>query len=174
MTMVTPTLETERLLLRRPAPRDVEGFIGLMTSERSRHMGGPKTRAEAWRGFCTELAHWDMRGYGMFAVTMKGDDTCLGLIGPWFPEGWAEHEIGWTLWAAAEGRGIGAEAAQATRSWAYDELGWTTAVSYIAPENGRSRRLAERIGARIDPDAKHNFGEEPVLIYRHPSPEDLG
>ncbi len=67
---VTPILETERLLLRRPAPRDVEGFIGLMTSERARHMGGPKTRAEAWRGFCTELAHWDIRGYGMFAVTI--------------------------------------------------------------------------------------------------------
>ncbi|MDZ7906879.1 MAG: hypothetical protein U5N10_00645 [Gemmobacter sp.] len=52
--------------------------------------------------------HWVHRGYGMFIWHLKGDDTPLGMTGPWFPETWPEQEIGWTVWnPAAEGKGLG-------------------------------------------------------------------
>ena len=79
------------------------------------------------------------------------------------------RSAGWSC-AAAEGRGIAAEAARALRDWAYAAQGWTTLVSYIDPENARSIRLAERLGARLDPDAPHPDGR-PCLVYRHPGPE---
>ncbi len=104
---------------------------------------------------------------------MKGEDTPLGMVGAWCPDTWPEPEIGWTVWnPAAEGKGIAFEAAQAARGYAYDVLGWPTAVSYVAPDNMRSRVLAERLGAAIDTKAA-SIGDPPCLVYRHPAPESL-
>jgi RimJ/RimL family protein N-acetyltransferase len=92
------------------------------------------------------------------------------MTGPWFPEGWPEQEIGWSLWSAeAEGRGFALEAAQAARGYAYGDLGWPTAVSYIRPENRRSIALAQRLGAVLDPDAA-TPDDSDDLVYRHPAP----
>ena len=55
----------------------------------------------------------------------------------------------------------------ATKDFAYGELGWTTLVSYVAPGNHRSIRLAERLGAVVDPDAASPEGYD-TLVYRHP------
>jgi RimJ/RimL family protein N-acetyltransferase len=64
-----------------------------------------------------------------------------------------------------------AEAAACARDHAFGVLGWKTAVSYIAPANTRSIRLAERLGAVRDPQAPRFPGEAEVLVYRHPTPE---
>lgn len=109
----------------------------------------------------------------MWAVTAKGDDTCLGLIGCWYPEGWPEKEIGWLLWPQAEGHGFGFEAATAARSHAYAEFRWTTAVSYIDHENARSIALARRLAATRDHDAATPRDAD-CGVYRHPAPESLG
>ena len=83
---------------------------------------------------------------------------------------WYAPEIGWMVLPEAEGRGIAAEAARALRDWAYATQGWTTLVSHVHPENARSIRLAERLGARLDPSAPHPE-DDPCLVYRHPGPE---
>ncbi|MEO1491568.1 MAG: GNAT family N-acetyltransferase [Pseudomonadota bacterium] len=168
----SPVIETERLILRRPTPEDQAGSIAFMMSDRSQFVGGPMTRHKAWFAFASELGHWEIHGYGSFAVTVRGDDTCLGLIGPWFPGGWPEHEIGWLIWPEAEGTGFAYEAALATRAWAYRELGWQTAVSYIDPGNTRSIALAERLGAVRDDAAPRGVDAED-LVYRHPAPGEL-
>jgi RimJ/RimL family protein N-acetyltransferase len=161
-------LETERLVLRRPDPGDVDAFVRFYQTDRARYVGGPMTDRAAWRFFGTELGHWQMRGYGMFSLTLKGDDTPLGIVGHWYPLGWPETEIGWVLFDAAnEGRGLAREAAQACISHAWDVLGWETVVSYIDPDNAASVRLAERLGATLDPAAVQPKPEEPCLVYRH-------
>ena len=106
----------------------------------------------------------------MWAVTRHDDDTALGLVGPWTPPDWPEAEIGWMILSdAAEGTGIATEAAKAAVAHAYDSLGWDTVVSYIAPDNTRSIRLAEKLGAVLDPQAA---GPKPdTLVYRHPIPK---
>jgi RimJ/RimL family protein N-acetyltransferase len=109
-------------------------------------------------------------------VTRRGEDRAVALVGPWTPPDWPEKEIGWmVLDAAAEGTGIAREAAEAALDHAWRVLRWDTVVSYIAEGNDRSVRLAERLGARLDPEAP---GPEAVgktvLVYRHPRPEGLG
>ncbi|SIO42775.1 Protein N-acetyltransferase, RimJ/RimL family [Rhodovulum sp. ES.010] len=165
-----PVLETERLVLRGPRPEDWEAHAAFATSDRARFVGGPWSRREAWRGFAARWGHWAMRGFGMFTVTRRGSDAAIGTIGPHFPEGWAEPEIGWILYGGAEGQGLAREAALACRDHAYRVLGWTTAISYIHPDNARSRALAGRLGCEIDPAVPHPF-DEPCLVYRHPGPE---
>ena len=163
------TLQTQRLVLREPAPADWPAFRDFMMSDRATAFGSQGDLGKTWRAFAAELGHWQIFGHGMWAVTRRGSDTCLALIGPWTPPDWPETEIGWmVLDAHVEGTGIASEAAQAAISHAFDVLGWDTAVSYIAPGNDRSVRLAEKLGARLDPDATGPTPE--TLVYRHPGP----
>lgn len=172
--MAIPVIETERLILRGIGPEDAEACIAFMISSRAEYIGRKKDRREAWRTVATLIGHWTLRGYGPWAVADRGDNRILGVIGPWCPEGWPEAEMSWSVFAEAEGRGIAREAALAARDHAYRELGWKTAVSYIDPENARSIRLAQTLGAVLDPDAPHpDFDGDACVIYRHPAPEEV-
>ncbi|MGF1554311.1 MAG: GNAT family N-acetyltransferase [Paracoccaceae bacterium] len=164
-----PVIETERLRLCAPSDEWLDPWAAFWASDRSAYVGGPRSRADTWRAIAAMLGHWHLRGFGMFAVTDRTSGTFYGQIGPWRPEGWPEREIGWILIEAAEGRGIGFEAAVAARAFAYDTLGWDTAVSYVHPDNARSRALAERLGAVVDPEAAPP-DDDPCLVYRHPVP----
>jgi RimJ/RimL family protein N-acetyltransferase len=101
----------------------------------------------------------------------EGHDRAIGHAGPWFPPaGPSARSAGPSGTLAAEGQGFAFEAARATVAHAFRDLGWDTAVSYIDPDNARSIALAERLGARPDPDARPN--EPGLLVYRHPRPEN--
>lgn len=167
-----PTVETERLTLRAPAERDFEAWAAFYRTDRTAFVGGRQGRNPVWRGLAAYLGHWALRGYGMWAVDERATGLFCGNVGPWCPEGWPEPEIGWTLMGEAEGRGIAFEAATAARAWAYGTLGWTTAISLIDPANARSIRLAERLGARLDYEFRHDeYGH--MLAFRHPSAREL-
>jgi len=166
------TLETERLVLRQPAAEDWEPAAAFMTSPRAEYVGGTEDRSEVWAIFAHMVGHWVLRGYGMFVYCERDTGRRLGMAGPLYPVGWAEPEIGWSLWSGAdEGRGYASEAVRATRDYTYRTLGWTTAISYIDPRNTRSIRLAERLGATPDASVAHPFGDNPCTTYRHPGPE---
>jgi RimJ/RimL family protein N-acetyltransferase len=165
-----PTLRTERLVLRTPVAADFDGFAAYCATDRSRFTGGPQTRELAWRAFCHITGHWVHRGYGPFVVALP-DGRGIGTVGPFYPEGWQEPEIAWTMWdEAVEGRGYAYEAALAARGFAYEALGWTTAISMIDPENLRSQALARRMGCWEDGTFQHErYGL--CHIWRHPAPQ---
>lgn len=166
----TPVLETERLILRAPQAGDWPAWAAFALDERSRFVGGPLDLEKAWRAFGHVIGMWVMRGFGTFVITAKDGGAPLGMCGPWYPEGWPEREIGWTLWSPeAEGKGYAYEAARATIDHAFGALGWDTAVSYIDPGNARSIALAERLGAQRDDAAAHP-GLDACLVFRHPAP----
>ena len=164
-------IETERMILRGPRAEDAPAFAGFYGSDRSVHAGGPATKTQAWNFLAADYGHWVMRGFGRFILTLKGSDRAIGLGGPYQPGTWPEREIGWVLFDGAdEGKGLAREAAEAFLAHAFGPLGWDTAVSYIAPENARSIALAERLGARLDPEARTPKPGVETLVYRHPHP----
>lgn len=166
----SPTLETARLIMRMPIESDFLEELDFWQSERARFLGGRKSRGEVWRLFAMLIGHWQIRGYGFFCVLDKKTREYLGRVGHWFPEGWPEREIGWTLMEKAEGKGIAKEAAMAAREYAYRTLGWETAISLIDPENNRSIALAKRLGAQYEREFSH--ADKGLMgIYRHPSKE---
>ena len=172
----TPVLETERLTLRAFGPQDMSAGVAYLQTERTKYMGGPYSRADAWDHCCSMIGQWVVRGYGLFSICLKGTDVAIGDAGPLMPEGYFEAEIGWGIWdPAMEGMGIAYEAALATRRFVYEDLGWSTAVSYVDPENERSIALAKRMGCTLDPDAKlPDLPDwEGTLTFRHPDPEAL-
>ena len=167
-----PILTTERLTLRGPEPEDFGAYAAFRMSARAKGVGGPYTRAEATVQFADLTAQWERLGYGRWIVTDRASDEPLGVVGILHPEDWPEPELAWSLFKAAEGRGIAFEAATAARAHAYGILGMTTLISFVDPANTRSAALAERLGAR--PDGMFdipNHGKTPV--WRHPGPENL-
>lgn len=168
---MSPRLETERLVLRPPKAKDQESFIAFYMSERAEMVGRETSRFAAWRCFAADAGHWALQGYGPWVVTLKGDDTAIGSVGAWQPAGFPERELGWVLWDGAEGYGFAFEAARASRDHDYRTFGTKTLVSYIDPENARSIRLAERLGARPDRQAEKAFPED--VVYRHTAPEGV-
>ena len=107
-------------------------------------------------------------GTGKFFLTLKGSDQAIGMAGPWFPEGCPGQEVGWPLFSdAASGKGLATEAARAELAHAFGRLGRKTAVSSVDPANIRSIRLAERLGARLDPSATP---PDPTPVYRQSAP----
>ncbi len=165
----TPHLQTGRLTLRGPRDGDLSAFTRFWTSPRTRFMGGPWTEADAAVEFPDLADQWGRLGFGMFVVVRTGDDRPIGLAGPYFPPTHPEPELGWNLWNTAdEGIGLAREAVSAARDWFFAATPHRTAVSYTHPQNTRSHRLAEAIGASCDPAAPCPY-PPPVVIYRHRS-----
>jgi len=159
-------LETERLVLRRPSMRDLPESVAFWSSDRCRMMGGPIPPEETAKSLQKVIDLWDLRGFGLFALTLKGSDKAVGFAGPWQPVSYPEPEIGWNLWdASLEGKGLAYEAASAARDWFFANTSHRTAVSYTHPDNTRSHRLCERLGAVYDPDALQL--DPPERVYRH-------
>jgi RimJ/RimL family protein N-acetyltransferase len=59
-----------------------------------------------------------------------------------------ERELGYTFDPASWGQGFATEAVCCVRDYARDVLHLSYAISAILPQNVRSRRVAERLGAR--------------------------
>lgn len=94
-------VETERLVLRQPTVDDGQAYVDFFMSDRCKYIEGPMNERDAWRAFYTEAGHWDLRGFGMFAVTVRGSDEAVGMVGPWFPHTWPEPELGWIVYEGA-------------------------------------------------------------------------
>lgn len=170
--MTPPTLTTERLTLRAPRLEDFGPYAAFFASDRSRYEDGPRDRGAAWKEFASCTGQWMLKGYGALSVEERATESYVGEIGIFHPANYPEPELGWMVVAEAEGRGIAFEAASALRVWAYAARGLEVLVSYIDRDNARSVRLAQRLGAVLDPDAAHP-DNDPCLVFRHPGPEAL-
>jgi RimJ/RimL family protein N-acetyltransferase len=76
----------------------------------------------------------------------------IGDCGPVWQEveGEQELEIGYHVHRDVQNRGLATEAALAVRAYAFESLGCDHVISLIRPENGPSRRVAEKNGFRMD------------------------
>ena len=163
-----PVILTPRLRLRPARIEDHATYAAIYGGPRWMH-DDPVTAEDIWLDFCQLVAGWLMRGLGLMAIEARETGALQGFVLLNHEYGDAEMELGLMLTEAAEGQGIAFEAAEALRAHGAS-LGVRAPVSYIAPGNTRSARLAERLGARRDAAAEAAAGGE-VLVYRHPAGE---
>ena len=170
--MPIPTIETPRLRLRVWRESDFEPLAAFRADpSTARYVGGVCSREEAWRWLAAMIGHWELRGYGLWALEEKTSGAFVGYSGLWFPEGWPELELGWSLVKSAWGRGYATEAARRARAYAYETVGAKTLISMIDKHNYPSHAVADRLDAIYENVFLARGGE--VAIYRHPSPERL-
>jgi RimJ/RimL family protein N-acetyltransferase len=160
-----PTLTSERLVLRPFREQDLDAFAQYCADEEvMRYLGGTLTREDAWRQIAMLLGHWQLRGYGMWALEERATGAFVGRCGFHRPEGWPGLEIGWMLGRASWGRGCAQEAARAALAYGFGTLGLEYVISLIHPDNARSIRLAERLGEHYAGRTRVRGHE--VLVYR--------
>jgi RimJ/RimL family protein N-acetyltransferase len=109
-------------------------------------IGTPQPDWWTWRYLATYLGHWQLRGYGPYAVVEKASGQLIGPIGLWYPGDWPEPEIKWSIRKKFWGQGFAQEAAKAVKAMAAKELKWHRLISQIDVDNKRSIDLAKRIG----------------------------
>jgi RimJ/RimL family protein N-acetyltransferase len=154
------------LILRPFADGDFDAYAAVHADpEVTRYLtGNPLPRWEAWRSFAMFVGHWQLRGYGVWAVEEKATGAFAGRAGLHNPDGWPGPEVGWTFGRPFWGKGYATEAGRAAMNYAFDVLGWGHIISVIHPENIRSIRVAERLGMAYERDAEVNGGVR-VVVY---------
>jgi RimJ/RimL family protein N-acetyltransferase len=165
-------LFTERLTLRMFREADFEAYAAMCADpEVMRYLGDGKTfsRIDAWRSLAAILGHWQLRGYGLWAVEERASGELIGRIGCYNPGGWPGFEVGWTLRRNSWGKGYATEGAQAAMRFAFEELGQPHVISLMHPENERSIRVAERLSESLEGRTEVNGQEALVygIAYKH-------
>jgi len=174
----TDRLESDRLVLRRVTPDDLPFYTRLHALPKvAEHLypeGRPRSpeQTKAWMDYT--LASYEQLALGYLAVVRKTDGALIGRCGlmdmvvesaqpehgirrGWFGREQAparvgltcETELGYTFDPAVWGQGFATEAARCVRDYARDVLRLSYTISAILPQNARSRRVAERSGARV-------------------------
>jgi len=168
---MVPTLRTERLTMRPFRAADFDAYAAMVADpEVTRFLGDGRTlgRQEAWRHFAMLIGHWEIRGYGMWAVTEHASDAVVGRVGFFEPEGWPGFEIGWTIARPAWGRGYATECAREALAFAFGTLGRREAISVIHPGNAASIRVARKIGEAFDREQLVNGQPRHIYAVRRP------
>jgi ribosomal-protein-alanine N-acetyltransferase len=175
----TDRLESARLVLRRVETTDLPFYTRLHAlpevAQGLYPEGRPRSPEETARWLQYTRASYEQLSLGYLAVLRKEDGELIGRCGlmdmvvesiapehgmrrGWFgreeaPAGVAltfECELGYTFDPSVWGQGFATEAACCVCDYARDVLRLSYAVSAIFPYNARSRRVAERGGARAE------------------------
>jgi RimJ/RimL family protein N-acetyltransferase len=164
--MTSLHLETDRLELRPLGLDDLDALASMLgDAEAQTFMGGPLNREGARQWIERNLARYEADGFGRCAVIMLETGILVGDCGliTTVVEGQPEVELGWIVRRSEWGKGIAPEAAAAWRDFAFDTVGLERIVSMIHAENTASRRVAEKLGMRVDREAL--WGDLPHLMY---------
>lgn len=154
-------LETERLLLRRQIPSDIEFLIGLWSDlEVTRHLGGP--REKAWLRSVFEETEVDpfQEQFDLWPAVERATGLPVGHCGLLSKEvdGKPEIELNYIFSPEAWGKGYAVEIGNALRKYAFEQLGLTRLIALIDPENAASEKVAARMGFTCEKDTVRGKG----------------
>lgn len=148
-------LETERTILRRLEPSDIDELAKLYADEDVRRYfpEGTLTREETW-----EELEWFLDGHperpelGLWAVIHKPDGKFIGRCGllPWTIEDQPEVEVAYMIGRRYWRRGFASECARALVRHGFETLGLDRLISLIDPLNEASKRTAMSAGLRFE------------------------
>ena len=143
-------IETPRLVLRRWRPADVDALAAIYADPGIVGWLGPLTRDDAQSTVARYEHHWDVFGFGRFAVEDPRAGRLVGRVGVMRQPDWTEtpekDEVGWVIAADRWREGLACEAADAAIRDAFDRVGLERVVSFTLPENAASRRVMEKCG----------------------------
>lgn len=145
-------IETTRLRLRELTLEDAPAMGAIWgDAETMRWYPRALTREEIEEWIGRQMSRYPS-GTGLLGMVLKETAELIGDCGPTWQEvdGVAEVEIGYHVHRAHQGRGYATEAARQARDYGFTELGRESVISLIRPENGPSRRVAEKNGMMLE------------------------
>jgi RimJ/RimL family protein N-acetyltransferase len=158
--MDSPTLTTERLVLRPATQADVPFVLSLFSrSETNRYssFGDISTAEEAQRLFDAFLKPGSETHFRLVA-DLRSSGEAVGTLGLYsYSEANRRAELGYDLLREHWGRGLTTEAVRELLRYAFEELGLNRVEATTDPENAGSVRVLEKTG----------FTREGLMRQRH-------
>jgi RimJ/RimL family protein N-acetyltransferase len=161
-------LETERLILRRLVPGDLDNLFTLYSD--------PEVRRYFPEGVLTyeetkEELEWFLNGHpehpqlGLWATIHKETGRFIGRCGllPWTIDGQLEVEVAYLLGKDHWGQGLGTEAARGILHYGFETLNLPRLICLIDRENLASIKVATKIGMTFEKEGEDDKG--PFLLY---------
>jgi RimJ/RimL family protein N-acetyltransferase len=170
--VAAPLLETKRLRLRAFRADDLSADHAMWCEPEVYKFiaGQPSSLEDAWKGIIQSIGHWQLMGYGYWAIDDKATGQFIGNIGfgnyhrDIVPDMNDTPEAGWSFMTVYHGQGLGTEALAAVTAWGDVHLPHAKTACIIAPENIASIRLAQKFGFREV--AKTSYKDEPTLLLQ--------
>jgi RimJ/RimL family protein N-acetyltransferase len=161
-------LETQRLILRRFMPDDIDSLFELYRDPEVRRyfpegvLSYAETKAEL---------DWFLNGHpehpelGLWATIHKESGRFIGRCGllPWVIDGQYEVEIAYMLAKDYWGQGLGTEAAQGILDYAREKLHIRRLICLIDRDNLASIQVATHIGMVFEKEGQDDLG--PFMLY---------
>jgi RimJ/RimL family protein N-acetyltransferase len=148
--MGLPVLEGRQVILRELRATDARPLFALLTTEEvSRFISPPPTSVEGFERFIA-WAHRQRRAgsYVCFAVTLKGDDTAIGIFQLRELEpGFGTAEWGFAIGSPYWGTGVFQEGAELLVDFAFEAVEVHRLEARAAVRNGRGNGALRKIGA---------------------------
>ena len=165
--MEVPEIVTARLRLRGWRERDVERMAAIYADPEVvrflRPMGPEETRQQLRRF----VDHWDLRGFGLWAVEERESGRLIGRIGLMYHDDWTasphDSEVGWTLDRSTWGQGLATEGGAAVLQFGFETRGMERIISIAHRENVASQRVMEKLGLKREGET--DWRENPVVWY---------
>ena len=165
--MNTPTLQTERLLLRPFTYSDAEDVFTCWESDPdvARYMFWTShndiEKTKEWLAF--EVGQIEKDDWYRFAIVLKDTDELIGTGLIYFEEEVNGWEIGYNLGKKYWGKGYTTEAMNRIISFAKEELGITEIVGRYAKENPASGKVMDKLGFRFEKEIPYECNNGTVL-----------
>ncbi len=161
-------LETKRLVLRQFKEEGWRCPHKYYSDEEATRYtsGSASSEGETWRTMCSMVGHWQIRGYGPYALIKKSSSCLLGTAGFWYPNDWPEPEIKRALASDHWGKGYASKAFMEVQFIGREYLPEIPLISLIHPDNHPSMKLAEPLGAVLENEIL--FRGSVWKVYRHP------
>ncbi|ABG32550.1 N-acetyltransferase [Roseobacter denitrificans] len=175
MSRTIPTINTHRLTLRGMRAEDFNRFAEIWAMpEVVRYIDGePWPRGKAWDAFLKHAGHWQITGFGQWAILRHRAPDMSGQVGFFYgkrglgPDFDDTPEAGWALAPDAHGQGYAKEAVRAAHDW-FDRVVTGRLVCMIDPRNERALRLAAAMGYTLMREARYQGN--PVRLFERKTP----
>jgi ribosomal-protein-alanine N-acetyltransferase len=161
-------LETERLILRRLLPEDLDDLFALYRDPEIRRYfpEGTLTYEET-----QEELEWFLNGHpehpelGLWATIHKETNQFIGRCGllPWTIDGQYDVEVAYLLSKAYWRQGLGTEVARAILNYGFEQLHLSRLICLIDPDNQASIKVAQNIGMTLEKMSQDESGS--FLVY---------
>lgn len=159
-------MTTPRLTLREMTNADLDDMAALLGDKNvMRYYPRPKTRSEAQEWIARNRRRYREHGFGLWIINLRSNGDFVGDCGLTVQhiDGADEIEVGYHVRASMQGKGYATEAASAARDFARDVLGVRRLIAIIHPLNMPSRRVAAKIGLKLEKRAITSRGIEAVI-----------
>ena len=177
MSRTIPIINTARVSLRPMRPEDFDRFAQIWADpEVTAEINGPRSRADSWEVFLRNAGHWQMTGFGQWAIWEAQSRHMVGQTGFFFrnrnlgDDFDSFPEAGWVLAREAQGQGLARDATAAAHEW-FDRVVHGPLVALITQDNTPSLGLAERLGYRALRTS--TYGDVPVVLMKRAGPPQV-